>query len=212
MDMQPLYEARAADDRIEFEPSDVIGTASVDTTLPPPVVWDYMSSLEFRKVLLGSDRQEVADLKNGLVAAGSTYQCFHGDKSYSQVVLEWTPFERVVVEQTLEVPGGPTTMLLDYRLTPIDGGTQLTSTAARIGGRGWRRLAWKSMVKVGAKKSQVALIRFRDHIEADSEQRAGQSVAPTIDKASIAASAANGVSAWNSGSSAVGEAREPGEQ
>jgi hypothetical protein len=199
MDMAPVYEVGATDDRLELEPNEVIGTLTVDSSLPQHVVWDYMSDPGFRKVLLGSDRQEITDLKAGRVTTGTSYQCFHGDKSYSQVVLEWKPFERVVVEQSLELPGGPATMLLDYQLTPIDGGTRLTSTAARLSGKGLRRVLWKSMVKAAGRRSQQQLTQFRDHIEADVERRQSAGSAPKIDVRSITESAAGAVAQWNAG-------------
>jgi len=206
MDMQPLYEAGAAHTEIELAPSEIIGEVSVDIALPQEVVWDYMGDPEFRTVLLGSERQEVTDLKGGRITTGTTYQCFHGDKSYSQVVLEWAPFDRVVVEQSLNLPGGPTTMLLDYQLTPVDGGTQLTSTAGRLAGSGLRRLVWRSMVKAVAKKAHQTLVDFRDLIEADYQQRRGAGTGPTIDITSIAASAVSGVAGWNAGAPTRGEA------
>ncbi len=210
MDMAPVY-ATGADDRIVFTPDELIGAFAVDVSLPQHVVWDYMSDLEFRKVLLGSDRQEVTDLKSGRVAPGTSYQCFHGNKSYSQVVLEWRPFERVVVEQTLELPGGPATMVLDYQLTQIDRGTRLTATAARLSGSGLRRVLWRSMVKTVGRRWQQQLELFRDHIEADAERRQRAGPAPTIEIGSIARSAAGGVAEWNAGTPGIGDSPPTGD-
>jgi hypothetical protein len=196
-DMQPTYERRAEDDRITFEKGEVIGTLEIDSTLPPHIVWDYLSNPAFRKVLVRSDRQEVTDLKAGRIAPGSAFHCFHGDEVFPQVVLEWEPFERMVVEQVLELPGGPTTMALDYQLAVSDQGTHITSTAARLGGSGLRRALWRSMVQLYWMRAQRQLAKFRDIIEEDFERRQHNTDAPSIDLNSIAKTAANAVTGWN---------------
>jgi len=204
-DMQPVYEARATDDRIVFDPGEVLGTLEVDSVLPPQVVWDYLSDPEFRKLLVGSDRLEITDRKAGRIAAGSSYQCFHGDSVFPQVVLEWEPFERMVVEMALELPGGSSSMVFDYQLTPIDRGTNLTSTAARLAGRGLRRALWRSLILLGKIKAQRQLVNFRDSIEEDFAQRKPAGDSPMIELESIAESAAGAVAAWNASTSLDGD-------
>ncbi len=204
-DMQPVYEARATDDRIVFDPGEVLATIEVDSVLPPQVVWDYLSDPEFRKLLLGSDRLEITDRKAGRLAAGSSYQCFHGDSVFPQVVLEWEPFDRMVVEMALELPGGSSSMVIDYQLAPIDGGTNLTSTAARLAGRGLRRALWRSLILLGKIKAQRQLVNFRDSIEEDFAQRNPAGDSPMIELGSIAESAAGAVAAWNASTSLDGD-------
>ncbi len=204
-DMQPIYEARATDDRIVFDPGEVLGTIEVDSVLPAQVVWDYLSDPEFRKLLLGSDRLEITDRKAGRIAAGSSYQCFHGDSVFPQVVLEWEPFDRMVVEMALELPGGSSSMVIDYQLAPIDGGTHLTATVARIAGTGLRRLLWRSLIRAGKKKAQRQLVSFRDRIEEDFAQRNPAGDSPMIELGSIAESAAGAVAAWNASTSLDGD-------
>ena len=204
-DMQPVYEARATDDRIVFDPGEVLGTLEVDSVLLPQVVWDYLSDPEFRKLLVGSDRLEIMDRKAGRIAAGSSYQCFHGDSVFPQVVLEWEPFERMVVEMALELPGGSSSMVFDYQLTPIDRGTNLTSTAARLAGRGLRRALWRSLILLGKIKAQRQLVNFRDSIEEDFAQRKPAGDSPMIELESIAESAAGAVAAWNASASLDGD-------
>lgn len=194
-DMQPAFEAKAAEDRIEFEPSEVLGTFTLDIAVPQPAVWDYLSAPEFRGILVGSDRQEVSDRKAGRIAAGSTYQCYHGKKAYPQVVLEWEPFDRVVIQQSL---GGPDSMVVDYQLSPIDAGTRLASTAARPSGEGLRRMMVKTILLVQAPLALRRMKRFRDRIEEDFAQRQVTGPSPQIDPGSIAQTAANAVAGWNS--------------
>ena len=44
-----------------------------------------------------AERGEVA-AAIGRVQAGSTFQCYHGDKVVPLALLEWEPFERMVAE------------------------------------------------------------------------------------------------------------------
>ena len=196
-DMQPGYAERAADDHIVFEKNEVIGTLKVDSVLRPEIVWDYLSNPEFRKILVGSDRLEVTDRKGGRIAPGSAFHCYHGDKVFPQVVLEWDPFNRMVVEQTLEIPGGPTTMDVDYALKRTETGTRITSTAARLGGSGLRHKVWKTAIRINGLKAQKHLANFRDQIEADFAQRESAPDSPTIDLASIVETATSAVAGWN---------------
>ena len=198
MDMTPVYESRASDDRIVFERGEVIGKIEVDSVLPPQVVWDYLSNPEFRKVLFGSDRQEITDRKAGRIARGSAFQCFHGKGVFPQLVLEWEPFERMVIEQAVKLPGGSTTMLIDYQLAPIDGGTRLTSTAARLIGTGVKGAVWRSMARAGGMMAQRRLAKFRDQIEQDFLRSESARDRPRAELGSITEMAANAVAGWNS--------------
>ncbi len=205
-DMQPVYEARATHDRFVFDPGEVLGTIEVESVLPPQVVWDYLSDPMFRKLLLGSDRMEITDRKAGRIGPGSTYQCFHGDSVSPQVVLEWEPFDRMVVEQALDLPGGSSTMVIDYQLAPIDGGgTELTTTAGRLSGSGLRRALWRSLIWAGKIRAQRQLVSFRDGIEEDFAQGKPAGDSPMIELGSIAESAAGAVAAWNASTSLDGE-------
>jgi hypothetical protein len=71
--------------------------------------------------LIGSDRMEIANRAEGRIAPGSVYQCYHGDKLVPQTVLEWQPFELMLIQ---ERPPDlrDVSVLSEYRLEPIAGG------------------------------------------------------------------------------------------
>jgi len=48
-----------------------------------------------------------------------------------QLVLEWEPFERVLLRQQMPFPGRPTQILIDFRLTPTKQRTKLNQTVTR---------------------------------------------------------------------------------
>jgi hypothetical protein len=193
-DMQPVYEARAARERIEFDPKEVFGTVTIETKLPPPVVWDYLADTEFRKILFGSDRQEVSDRKTGRIAAGTTYQCYHGKKVFPQVVLEWEPFDRMVIETSLR---GDASLVLDYQLTAVNGGTVLATTAARLRSKGLGGVMLRAGMPIQALGAKRGMRRFRDRIEEDFERRQSSGPSPQIDLGSIAETAASAVAGWS---------------
>ncbi len=126
-------------------------------------------------------------------------------RSPTQVVLEWEPFDRMVVEMALELPGGSSSMVFDYQLTPTDGGTHFTSTVGRLAGSGLRRVLWRSFIRAGKMKAQRQLVNFRDRIEEDFAQRNPAGDSPMIELGSIAESAAGAVAAWNASTSLEGD-------
>lgn len=76
------------------------------TEIPMPLehVWNYANQSRFRNVIIGSDSYEVVGRKNRRVGAGRTYQCYHGKVTVIQLVMEWLPFERVVLQQLIPIP------------------------------------------------------------------------------------------------------------
>jgi hypothetical protein len=85
---------------------------------------------EFRKFLIGSDKMEITNRSSGRIATGSIYQCYHGDKLVPQTILEWQPFEFMLVKEL--VPFFPNTgVISEYRLISIDNGTILTNKMSK---------------------------------------------------------------------------------
>lgn len=78
--MHPVFEERQEDYEITFAPDEIVDMVETEIPLPPELVWDYVNQSEFRDVLIGSDRHEVANRKDGRVAVGSSYQCYHGNR------------------------------------------------------------------------------------------------------------------------------------
>ncbi len=190
-DMTPLYEAWAAQDRIVIDSSEAVGGVnSVDIGLPKALVWDYLADPGFRRFILADDRMDLLDRQGGRVAAGSSYMCYHGDKVLPQVVLEWDPFDRMVVEQALD---GTNTVLIDMLLSPIEGGTRLTTIAARPTGG----LLLKVLLRVNGFNVRRQLKQFRDAVEGDHEHRQETGPSLQLDPAAVAATAAGAVAGWS---------------
>ena len=158
-----------------------------------------MSAPEFRRALNGSDRQEVIDRQAGRVAEGSGYLCYHGKAVVTQAVLEWRPFERLVIHQPLG--SGDTSMVVAYELQPTDAGTRLVSTAARPRGSGIRGKFLRLSIGLMVPRARRNLATFRDLIEADHAARHGDASSAPLAVGSAADAAALAVREWTSPSS-----------
>ncbi len=169
-DMHPTYEARRQERIIQFDPSEVILDESVQISLQPELVWDYLTHSEFRNLTLGSDRFEI-DRGGKRVGEGSVYQCYHGDNLIPQVVLEWRPFERMLVRQPSPLVGHKSQVHVEFGLQPNDGGTLLTCRGARPTGSGWQRALVRVIHRVMRPMIRRNLEKFKREIEEDASSR-----------------------------------------
>lgn len=167
-DMQPIYEATRGAARTFYGPEDVLMTLSTDIPLPIELVWNYANQSELRNIIIGSDSYEVLDRKNGRVGAGSTYQCYHGKMIVSQLVMEWLPFEQVVLQQLIPMPGKRATQsIIDLQFTEIDEGTRFTQTATKPSGPVLQRSLARIMMTARRSRTRADMDDFRDRIVED---------------------------------------------
>jgi hypothetical protein len=192
-DMHPVFEDRRDKERIEYSPDEIVYGDSIVVGMPPGVLWDYLNQSKFRNILSGDDRYEVLNRKDGRIGPGSVYQCYHGNQVVTQVVVEWRPFERLVLRTTLPLSGEPAYVDLDCRLRPVDEGTELTRLFAGVSGPALKRLAANLMLRMMEKRNRRDLEAFRDAVEADFAEhqgvRSGMAGAITAESISEAAAA-----------------------
>jgi hypothetical protein len=182
-DMHPVYEERRDAERITFAPEEVLGTLTTEISMPRELVWDYLNQSEFRNLIIGSDHQEVLDRKAGRIGPGSTYQCYHGKMTVPQLILEWTPFERVLVRQLVPfppLPGQPTYTFLDYQLTTTEMGTKLDQTMMKPAGTALKRGLAQMMIRMMKKVAQRNMDSFRDAIQDDQANREVSPATPAV--------------------------------
>ena len=167
-DMHPVYEAAKQLRRTFYVTEDVSLTLATDIPMPIEHVWNYANQSEFRNLIIGSDRYEVLDRKEGRVAAGSTYQCYHGRMIVTQLVLDWLPFDRVVLQQLIPMPGRrPTQTIIDLQFEQIDEGTRLSQTATKPTGPLFQRSLAKMMMTARRGRAQADMDEFRERIVED---------------------------------------------
>lgn len=167
-DMHPIYEAKKRVERSFYLAEDVLMTLVIEVPMPLEHVWNYANQSEIRNIITGSDNYEVMDRKNARVGAGSTYQCYHGKMIVTQLVMEWLPFERVVLQQVAPIPGRrPTQAILDLRFAETDAGTRLSMTVTKPTGPLVQRTLARVMMIVRRDRTQADMDEFRDRIVED---------------------------------------------
>ena len=102
-----------------------------DFSLPPALLWEYLTNPKYRSIIFGADSQRLEDLKQGRVADGSVYVCSHGKNILLQSIVDWHPFEQYTVKSS--VPGGGFG-LMTTRLTPQKNGTTVTLLSGTVQG------------------------------------------------------------------------------
>jgi uncharacterized protein YndB with AHSA1/START domain len=169
--MQPIWESKKNASQISI-PADQVAV-QVETTIkmPPELVWDYLNTLEFRKTIMASDRTEVTNRSRGRIAPGSVFQCYHGDDIVPQTVLEWQPFERILIQQLLPVPFPNTTLLSEFQLIPTGKGTKLVCKDSKAKGLLPARLMVNFMMKRMKNKTIKNVLEFKKQIERDYQEK-----------------------------------------
>ena len=167
-DMHPVWQRKQKENLITIAPDRVLLEVSAEIALPPHQVWDYLIQPEFQSVIIGSDRQEIAQRHNGRVAPGSVYVCYHGKQIIRRTILQWRPFEEIITEDLTPLP--TYFVPIRYNLTPTASGTHITQTFGK--GRGLLRMVGDIVVKTMTKQAQADIDKFREAVHGDWAARA----------------------------------------
>jgi uncharacterized protein YndB with AHSA1/START domain len=170
-DMHPVWESKRASTIVPFPEDQVQVRLEVEIDLPKERVWEYLSRPEFRKILVLADRIEIGNRSKGRIGAGSVYQCYHGDKFVPQTILEWQPFERMIVKE-LSPLFPKVSILSEYRLSPTETGTRLTKKATRMRGPRLQVALLSLMTPFFKRVLQQAFEKFA--LEVQNDQRTHQ--------------------------------------
>jgi hypothetical protein len=114
---------------------------------------------------------EIANRSHGRIAAGSVYQCYHGNKLVPQTILEWQPFESMIVRE-LSPLHPKLSAISEYRLEPVDEGTRLTKTSAMPAGPLFGRILLRLLTPVFSSIMKRAFENFKHQIESDYQAHA----------------------------------------
>jgi hypothetical protein len=122
LDMHPIWENRKHRYHTVVEPEDTAHTFEKEFSLPPPLLWEYLTNPKYRAIIFGADSQRLEDLKQGRVADGSVYVCSHGKNIIQQSIIDWHPFEQYTIKSA--TPGGGFA-LMTIRLAEQENGTTI---------------------------------------------------------------------------------------
>ncbi len=165
-DMHPVWERKRSGTAVNFPYDNIWGKFEVVINMPRERVWDYLIQPKYRNTLIGSDRMEITNRSQGRIAPGSVYQCYHGDKLVPQTILEWEPFERMIVKEVPPMLSG-LSAINEYRLDSIEGGSKLTKTSAKPTGPILGRTLLRLMMPVFSRLLTQAMETFGREIEND---------------------------------------------
>ncbi len=170
-DMHPVWIASREANRIAIPPEKIAMQIETEIALPPELVWDYLARPEYRVTLIGSDRQEIRERKEGRVAEGSVYQCYHGKQVIRQTVVQWRPFEQMTSEDLVPTPLGSLRVLMDFHLIATEAGSRLVQAVGKPQGPFFARKMGEMMMASMAKRAKQDIEAFRERIEADAAVR-----------------------------------------
>jgi uncharacterized protein YndB with AHSA1/START domain len=167
-DLHPVWSASA--DRQVVTVDDVLVDISIDIAAPREVVWDRLADPVYRTVLFGSERQEIDGPVAGRTAPDSTYVCYHGGAMDlmgvgRHIIVEWRPFERVVIRESLPMPGAPVQELQGFELSETETGTRLRRMCGSMSGPAYKRLLARAFLRALRKQMDEGMTRFQQAVE-----------------------------------------------
>lgn len=166
-DMEPVWEAARHRSVISIPEHEIRGSTSIEIDLPREAVWDRLADPDYRRMLIGSDRQELTDRQIARLGKGDVYLCYHGDTIVTSEILEWLPFTRLLTKDLIHVPGSTVHLLVDYTLASTDAGTVLTMAAARPTGPKLGRAVFPTVLPKLMEGATAALRLFKERVETE---------------------------------------------
>ena len=151
-DLEPVWLRESNRRRVSVDPDEAMFTVETEIPAEPPLVWDYFTKPEYRRILFGVDRMKINDNSTGRVGERAVYICAHGDYDVPQPVLDWRPFDYYTIETP--IPGGALAMVTTG-FTATENGTRVIMVCGGLQGS-----------VIARSKAKLLLGRFR----ADSQR------------------------------------------
>ena len=165
-DLKPVWEQQRNTVRVKFPKDKVWKSFEVFLEVPVEAAWDYMTQPEYRRILIGADRVETTNKSNGRLAEGTIYQCYHGDKMVPQTILEWQPFEYMIISELgLWFPKNPS--INEYRLRQVEKGTYLTKSFTKPSGPFFGRFISSLILPAMSNMMKGMFDHFKQTVEQD---------------------------------------------
>lgn len=129
-DLAPVWEQARTDRAVALSDDEVLIEVTTTIALPVDVVWSYLLEIEYRQILIGADRMELRNARNGRAGEGSAYSCWHGGRETNQLIVDWRPLERIVTRDTTRFGGATFTFPVEYLLEETPEATRLTQRSS----------------------------------------------------------------------------------
>jgi hypothetical protein len=165
-DLHTIWEVKRSTIEVTFTDDQIWAQYEVLIDMPRERVWDYLIQPKYRNTLVGSDKMEISNRSNGRIAPGSVYQCYHGDRLVPQTILEWQPFERMIVRELSPMfrnSGG----ISEYHLDSEEEGTLLTKSLASPTGPFLGRMMLYLTKPIFDRMMPQIFDKFKQEIESD---------------------------------------------
>jgi len=185
LDMHSVWERLKDRVRIEVKPEDALVVREYILPVPPSICWEYMTKPEFRQIVLGVEKVELGNLKQGRSAVDSIYFCYHGKMETRILIVDWQPFEQYTTDGG--TPLG-VSFSMTFKLEPIEGGTRVINLWGKARGAWFRRKLNDLLQKViFVSKNDKGYEELRQRIQQDlADGTAFISPPIDVDKAQLA--------------------------
>lgn len=143
-DLSLVWEKNRDRHSILIEPEEALVVVEEEFIISPMLLWDYLTSPEYRAILNQADHVDVQQTKEGRINQGSVYVCVHGDHTIHQAIVDWHPFDYFTIQMDGGMP--ETSNLLTTHLLPIASGTKVLAAIGHSRGPEEVRQQWDEMM------------------------------------------------------------------
>jgi hypothetical protein len=125
-DLRIIWEQERELHRIQVSPEEALVVIEDDFIIGPTLLWDYLTTPEYRAILDQADSVTVESAQDGRISRGSIYVCAHGEHQARQAIVDWRPFDYYTFQVDGMLPG--TNNMITVQLLPTDTGSRVVAT------------------------------------------------------------------------------------
>ncbi len=124
LDLERRWQEEDARRRVRVSEADAMYTASVQTSSPPQLAWEFVTHPGRRLGWqAGTTEILVSNAQGGRRGVGTTNHCMHGKDAVIEEILDWRPYDYLTERNTMGTPQGPVRFLSTIEFEPTPTGT-----------------------------------------------------------------------------------------
>jgi hypothetical protein len=164
--LNTVWERRKQETSERVEPGGELMMEEAEFPVTQPLLWDYVTRPDLRRIVFGADSQHVTGQFEGRTKPGAVYHCVHGSAQVTQIIVDWQPFEQYTTRDTVGLFG--MTALTTFRLSPGASGTRLSMSCGAVTAPWLFRPLGRMMVKRAyTAAARQGIARLKEKINAD---------------------------------------------